>query len=72
MELVFKHDGCCEGYNIATVVHANGLRTVVEKKSDTVYTCLTLLGFMPYIDLIQNMTRSDVDKELDRVAALIL
>jgi hypothetical protein len=72
MKLNFEHDGCCEGYNIATVNHDNGLRTIVEKKSGEVYTCLTMLGFMPHIPLIQGMSRDDVDTELGRVAEITI
>lgn len=72
MELTFSHAGCCAGYNIAEVTHANGLRSVVEDKGAGIYTVLTLKGFMPHVQLIQGLSRADVDAELERVAALAL
>ena len=70
--LSFAHAGCCAGYNIAEVTHANGLRSVVEDKGDGVYTVLTFLAFMPHVPLIEGLSRTEVDVELARIAAISL
>ena len=70
--LTFAHDGCCAGYNIAEVKHANGLRSVVEDKGNGVYTVLTFLAYMPHVPLIEGLSRAAVDVELTRVAAIQL
>lgn len=70
MDLEFKTDGCCGGYVTAEVTHDNGLRSVIEDKGSDVYTVLTFKGFMPHVQLIENLSRADVDAELARVSAL--
>ena len=72
MDLTFKNDTCCGGYLHAEVTHANGLRSIVEDKGDGIYTVLTMKGWMPYVQLIENMNRAEVEVELERVAALVL
>ena len=69
-DLTFAPAGCCAGYNIAEVKHANGLRSVVEDKGADVYTVLTFRGWMPHIPLIERLNSEQVDAELNRVAAL--
>lgn len=69
-DLTFSHAGCCAGYNIAEVTHANGLRSVVEDKGEGVYTVLTFAGWMPHVPLIEGLDVVGVDAELNRVANL--
>ena len=72
MDLNFAQDGCCGGYLHAEVKHDNGLRSLVEDKGDGIYTVLTMKGWMPHVQLIEGMSRTDVDAELERVAKLML
>ena len=72
MNLTFSNDTCCGGYLHAEVNHANGLRSIVEDKGDGIYTVLTMKGWMPYVSLIEEMSRDAVNTELGRVAALAL